>query len=244
MTYRIIPIILLDGIKAVVTHQFTSPTYVGDPRTLAKIYSDQGADEIFVLQINPSFNISDNLNFLASISKFTQCCVAYGGNLSTIRDVSSIISAGFEKVIFRRLFFNNPSLVRQVSLIYGSQAVTICLDIVHLLDEVRFGVFDQYSEKYLTLDQIYELQYCDYFSELLLNSTLADGSFNVDSWASSFIHEFSKPIIYAGGISSPKQINHLFSRGYDAVGLGAEFAFSAHNTSAVMPSLTHIYNKI
>jgi cyclase len=49
---RIVPIELLSGSRLVKTVRFDAPRDVGDPVQSSKVYSDQDADELILLQID------------------------------------------------------------------------------------------------------------------------------------------------------------------------------------------------
>ena len=237
---RIIPLILLDGHKAIITRQFKFLSYIGDPRTLARLYSDQNADEIIVIQVNRNFDVVDNINFLRSLSNQTQCPISYGGNLQSFDQASLLIASGFEKLIFRSSFFNNPSLLTHVSSRFGSQAVILGLDIKIIAKVPTFGT---YSDPSISLDfsTIYELDNSDFFGEFFFNMPDADGTFTLAQWPSAFLTSLRKPVIYSGGLSRslPSHFKSTCSA-LDGLAVGAHFAFANRNKRSVMPSITSI----
>ena len=64
---RIIPIQLLLNDRLVKTKKFNSPKDVGDPVKSSKIYSDQDADELLLLNINENKNIDQTIKHLDKI---------------------------------------------------------------------------------------------------------------------------------------------------------------------------------
>ena len=55
--------------------------------------------------------------------------VAYGGNISSISEIKSILSAGIEKVIINTAAFTDPKLIRDAAARFGSQSIVVSIDI-------------------------------------------------------------------------------------------------------------------
>jgi imidazole glycerol-phosphate synthase subunit HisF len=66
---RVIPVVLLDGKRAVKTMQFRDSTYVGDPINIIRLFSEKSVDELMVLDITASARRANpDFNFLRSLA--------------------------------------------------------------------------------------------------------------------------------------------------------------------------------
>lgn len=130
MPQRIIPLLLIDQSQLVITHQFKSPTYIGDPINATHIFSAFCADELIVLDISSrKLGASPNFDLVQAISSQCTMPLAYGGAITSEHDIQRLISSGVEKVIFNAATCDND-LVRSTVTSLGSQSVCCLFDIV------------------------------------------------------------------------------------------------------------------
>ena len=94
---RTIPVLLLDGYDLIKTYQFKNNVYLGDPLNALKIFNDKYVDELIL--INKGHRGKINFEFLKSLAGECLMPLSYGGGITTINDVSTLIQSGFERVI-------------------------------------------------------------------------------------------------------------------------------------------------
>ena len=101
----------------------------GDPVELAKLYSQEGADEIVFLDITAT---SDNRATIADVVRRT--CrevfvpVTVGGGIRTVDDFRDILRAGADKISVNSAAVKNPALINAAAERYGSQCVVVAID--------------------------------------------------------------------------------------------------------------------
>ena len=101
----------------------------GDPVELAKLYSQEGADEIVFLDITAT---SDNRATIADVIRRT--CrevfvpVTVGGGIRTVDDFRDILRAGADKISVNSAAVKNPDLINAAAERYGSQCVVVAID--------------------------------------------------------------------------------------------------------------------
>jgi Imidazoleglycerol-phosphate synthase len=128
---RIIPLLLwLDG-RVVKTVRFGSPRVVGRLESLAAVYSDQDADELIILDISPRQDAEPSPVYreLERVIERVRCPVAFGGNVQTMTEVDRLFQLGVEKICLPSHHLIDD-LVAQVGQKFGSQAVTVSVDIL------------------------------------------------------------------------------------------------------------------
>jgi imidazole glycerol-phosphate synthase subunit HisF len=99
---------------------------VGKPQDLAKKYYEDGADEIVYIDIVSSLYRRDILFDLAKdVSKDIFTPFAVGGGVRTIEHTQKLIHNGADKVILNTNAIIDPSIIKGIVSVFGSQAVTI-----------------------------------------------------------------------------------------------------------------------
>jgi cyclase len=127
---RVIPCLLLKGGGLVKTVRFNSPTYVGDPRNAIKIFNEKEVDELVVLDI--AATIAGRPPDFTLVSELTSECfmpMAYGGGISTLRDIERLLKTGVEKTSLNTAAFENPLLVSEAARALGSQSIVVSVDV-------------------------------------------------------------------------------------------------------------------
>ena len=103
---------------------------IGVPNSLAKKYYNQGADEIFYLDIVSSLYRREIL-----LDQIEQACsdifvpFAVGGGVQTIQDFSDLFHRGADKVVINTHAVQvNPSIINEAAKAFGSQAVVVNIE--------------------------------------------------------------------------------------------------------------------
>src|SRR3990167_6133749 len=97
---RVIPVLLLHSGGLVKTVKYKNPVYVGDPLNAVKIFSEKEVDEIAVLDIDASKK--KNPPELSRIKDIAGECFmpfAYGGGITSVEQIKTILNLGAEKII-------------------------------------------------------------------------------------------------------------------------------------------------
>ncbi|UOQ33103.1 Imidazole glycerol phosphate synthase cyclase subunit [Candidatus Vidania fulgoroideae] len=128
MYKRIIPCLDIKGEKVVKGLEFKSITNVGNALNLSKRYYKEGADEIVILNISKE-KIEKFSNFIKSISKNIFIPLSVGGNILNIEDVKKMFKSGADKVCLNSTLYYNPSLVKEIKFLYGSQCIVASIDV-------------------------------------------------------------------------------------------------------------------
>ncbi|MDC1213981.1 HisA/HisF-related TIM barrel protein [Rhodospirillales bacterium] len=128
---RFIPTILISDGRVIKTRGFQNPVHIGDPVNAVTVFSELGADEILVLDIDVSRQKSSpSFALLERLARQTSVPIGYGGGIRTVDDAINIIRLGFEKIIINSAAVSDPSLITKVSDILGSQAVVGGIDVL------------------------------------------------------------------------------------------------------------------
>ncbi|MEQ8362608.1 MAG: HisA/HisF-related TIM barrel protein [Cyclobacteriaceae bacterium] len=252
---RVIPVIMLDEGRAVITRKFGNPIYVGDPINAIKILNDKEVDELIILDItNKRKRNTPNFDLIAKMASESFMPLAYGGHVITIADAERIIKCGIEKISYNTALFTNPEMVREFSGKFGSQSTLASIDIKkNLLGtysvRTKNGSHKVGTNIELILKSITQLG----VGEILVNSMDQDGS--LDGYDVRLIERMTKcinvPLIACGGAANISDFVQAANVGKaSGVAAGAMFFFKG-SFDAVLVSypdqktlITHLYNNL
>jgi cyclase len=126
---RIIPCLDVKDGRVVKGTQFLALKDAGDPVENAKVYDQQGADEIAFLDITASF---EKRNILIDIVRRTAeeifIPLTVGGGVRSLEDIRRLLKAGADKVSINTAAVKDPNLVEKASKRFGSQCIVIAID--------------------------------------------------------------------------------------------------------------------
>ena len=127
---RIIPILTLKGKGLVKTIKFKNSRYIGDPINAVKIFNELQADELIFLDITASKeNRSIEPELVRNIGDEAFMPFGIGGGINKIKQAEEFVKAGAEKLIINTYAILNPSFIRTLSNVFGSQSIVISIDV-------------------------------------------------------------------------------------------------------------------
>jgi imidazole glycerol-phosphate synthase subunit HisF len=126
---RVIPVLLLQNGRMVKGKQFTAFRDTGDPRSAARIYNAQYADELVFLDIQASRESRGTLLDIVQLAA-SECFMplTVGGGITQIEDVRALLRAGADKVVITTAAVHDPSLIRRAAETFGSQCIVAGVD--------------------------------------------------------------------------------------------------------------------
>ncbi len=129
ITKRIIPCLDVDKGRVVKGIHFVNIKDAGDPVELAAFYDREGADEIVFLDITASHEGRRTVVELASKTA-EKVFIPYiiGGGISKIEHIREILKKGADKISINTSAFENPSLIKKASKVFGSQCIVVAID--------------------------------------------------------------------------------------------------------------------
>lgn len=230
MKPRVIPVLLLSQDGLVKTKKFKQPRYVGDPINAIKIFNDKEVDELVLLDIDASKR-GQGPNYAAIESVANECFMpfAYGGGVSTVEQIRTILKMGVEKVIINTAALKDMRLITQAASEFGSQAIVVSVDV----KKNFWGSYKLFSAagiscpKYSVLDYVRALETAG-AGELVLNSVDRDGL--MSGYDDSLVRQVSDaltiPVVALGGAGSLSDMRHVIESGRcAAVAAGSMFVF-------------------
>lgn len=101
----------------------------GDPVELARLYAEQGADELVFLDITATHEKRKTLaELVARIASAINIPFTVGGGISTVEDVNVLLQNGADKVSLNSAAVYKPTLIQDIADKFGSQCLVLAID--------------------------------------------------------------------------------------------------------------------
>ena len=221
---RIIPCLDIDNNRTVKGVNFLNLIDAGDPVELAKIYSDEGADELVFLDITATKDKRKTLSKLAKkISENINIPFTVGGGIKSLDDVSSLLRNGADKISINTQAVKTPNLVNEISLKFGNQCVVVAIDAKFVNDSwFVYLVGGREKTKIKLIDWALEVQDRG-AGEILFTSMNNDGT--KSGFALDILKKLSDrltiPVIASGGAGTIQDFTDVFKIGKADAALAA-----------------------
>ena len=129
LTKRIIPCLDVKAGRVVKGTNFINLRDAGDPVAIAKIYDEQGADEIVFLDITASHEKrSIMLDVVRQTAEQVFMPLTVGGGINSVEDIRTLLNAGADKVSINTAAVEDPGLIRRAADQFGSQCIVVAVD--------------------------------------------------------------------------------------------------------------------
>ena len=127
---RIIPCLDIKNGRVVKGVRFEGLDDVASPVDLAKIYNEDGADELVFYDITASL---EGRGLFADVLKNVVECISIpltvGGGINTVDDFGRTLELGADKVSINSGVIKNPELINEAAKKYGSHRVVFAADV-------------------------------------------------------------------------------------------------------------------
>ena len=129
LTKRVIPCFDVADGRVVKGVQFVNLRDAGDPVELAKVYYEEGADELVFLDIKASPDGRDTaVQMVRHIADQIFIPFTVGGGIRRIEDVRAMLESGADKVSINTAGVENPDFIREAARKFGSQCIVVAID--------------------------------------------------------------------------------------------------------------------
>ncbi|PAQ13595.1 imidazole glycerol phosphate synthase subunit HisF [Bacillus sp. FJAT-42315] len=129
VTKRIIPCLDVKDGRVVKGIQFVQIRDAGDPVELARIYDDQGADELVFLDISASHEGRKTMvDVVQAVASELAIPFTVGGGINSLDDMKRMLRAGADKVSVNTAAVLRPELISEGADYFGSQCIVLAVD--------------------------------------------------------------------------------------------------------------------
>ena len=207
---RIIPCLDVKDGRTVKGVNFVDLIDTGDPVEQAKVYDEQGADELTFLDITASHENRDTI--FDVVNRTAEQCfmpLTVGGGVRQLEDIRKLLLAGADKVSINTAAVQRPEFVGGAAEKFGSQCIVVAID-AKTTGPGKWEIFTHGGRKPTGIDAIqWAGRMADLGAgEILLTSMDRDGTrsgFDIEL-TRTMADSVSIPVIASGGVGT---LDHL-----------------------------------
>ena len=221
---RIIPCLDVNAGRVVKGIKFLQLRDAGDPVEVARVYDQEGADELCFLDITASHeNRGIILDVVGRTAEQVFMPLTVGGGINKIEDIRNLLNAGADKVSINTGAVNRPEFVREAAETFGSQCIVVAIDAKGAAD--HWEVFTHGGRTPTGIDAVQWAERMEKYGagEILLTSMDRDGTkAGYDLALTRTISErVSIPVIASGGVGNLDHIYEGLTQGKASAALAA-----------------------
>ena len=235
---RIIPCLDVTDGRVVKGVNFTNLVDAGNPVEMAKIYNDEGADELTFLDITASSGARETMyDVVSRCAEEVFIPLTVGGGVRSVDDVDRLLRAGADKISVNTAAIARPELINEISSRFGAQVLVLSVDARRANTASGFEVTTHGGRVSAGLDAMEWIsQGCRRgIGEVLLNSMDADGTrAGYDIEMISLARKFATvPLIASGGAGALEDFDLAIKAGADALLAASVFHFGTFRIGGV-----------
>ena len=230
---RVIPCLDVHAGRVVKGVNFVDLVDAGDPVEQARVYDEQGADELCFLDITASHEQRDTIyDVVAGTAEVCFMPLTVGGGVRAIEDVRALLLAGADKVSINTAAVHNPAFVAEAAEKFGTQCIVVAIDAKRVAG--GFEIFTHGGRKPTGIDAIaWAQRMADAGAgEILLTSMDRDGTrvgFDIEL-TRTVADAVTIPVIASGGVGTLDHLVEGIRDGHATAVLAASiFHFGEHS---------------
>lgn len=238
---RVIPCLDVAGGRVVKGTHFQDLRDQGDPVVMARLYSDQGADELVFLDIDAAPQSRGTLvGLVEQTAREVFIPFTVGGGIRGADEIRALLRAGADKVSIQTAAVQRPGLITDGARIFGSQCIVVAIDAKK--NGQGWEVFTHGGRQATGLDAVEWARAAEGLGagEILLTSIDADGTrTGYDLTLTRAVAEAVQiPVIASGGAGHPRDLAAVLTEGRADAALAASIfhdgAFPIPETKAYL----------
>lgn len=219
---RVIPCLDVAAGRVVKGVNFRGLRDAGDPVALARLYYEQGADELTFLDVTATVDDRATMwDVVRATAEQVFIPLTVGGGVRSVEDARRLFDNGADKVSVNSAGIMRPALLHEIADRFGAQALVLSLDVTRADAPSGFVVTTHGGRIHTDLDAVEWAQRAIELGagELLVNSIDADGTKQgYDLELIRIIRSVSSvPVIASGGAGKAADFAPAVEAGADAV---------------------------
>ncbi|MDL1972774.1 MAG: imidazole glycerol phosphate synthase subunit HisF [Deltaproteobacteria bacterium] len=230
--------------------KFKNNIDVGDPVQMAKLYYEEGADELVFYDITASAEYRNiMIDVVERVAKQIFIPFSVGGGVRTIEDMRRVLLAGAEKVSVNTAAVLNPKIIEEGAKAFGSQCIVLGMDVKEVGASKRipsgYEIVIHGGRTYTGIDALWWAREAVSLGagEICLNSIDADGTQSgYELRLTKLISEnVPIPVIASGGAGNPEHIYDVLTRAKADAALIASIVH--YGTYSIKEIKEYLHNK-
>ena len=225
-TKRIIPCLDVDKGRVVKGINFVDLRDAGDPVEVGRAYGQAGADELVFLDITASSDRRETVvDMVRKVAEQVFIPFTVGGGIRTVEDFRLLLREGADKISINSAAIDNPSLIHDAAMKFGSQCVVVAVDAKRRDDGSGWNIYKNGGRLDMGIDALKRVRKAESLGagEILLTSMDCDGTkagYDL-SLTRAVADAVSIPVIASGGAGTLEHFYEALTMG------GADAALAA-----------------
>ena len=225
-TKRIIPCLDVDKGRVVKGINFVDLRDAGDPVEVGRAYGQAGADELVFLDITASSDPRETVvDMVRKVAEQVFIPFTVGGGIRTVEDFRLLLREGADKISINSAAIDNPSLIHDAAMKFGSQCVVVAVDAKRRDDGSGWNIYKNGGRLDMGIDALKWVRKAESLGagEILLTSMDCDGTkagYDL-SLTRAVADAVSIPVIASGGAGTLEHFYEALTMG------GADAALAA-----------------
>jgi len=221
---RIIPCLDIKDGRVVKGVNFVNLRDTGDPVEQARLYDEQGADELVFLDISATHEgRKTTLELVSRVAETVFMPLTVGGGIREVEDMRNLLLAGADKVSVNSAAVERPELLSEGAARFGAQCLVLAIDARR--NESSWEVYINGGCVPTGMDVVeWAVRGVELGAgEILLTSMDADGTLaGYDIELTRIIADIvSVPVIASGGAGTPSHFAEVLTKGNADAALAA-----------------------
>jgi cyclase len=232
MNVRVIPRLDIKGPNLVKGINFEGLRVLGKPEYFARVYYEEGADELIYMDAVASlYGRNSLLGMVEKTARDIFIPLTVGGGLRTLDDIREMLRAGADKVAINTAAVNDPELIRSASRRFGSSTIVVSIEALRLPDG-RYEAYTDFGRQKTGVDAFEWAKRAVELGagELMVTSIKQEGTgqgFDLEL-TRTIAESVPVPVIAAGGPGEPAHVVQVIQEGRaDAVALASILHYEA-----------------
>ncbi|MCZ2844885.1 MAG: 1-(5-phosphoribosyl)-5-[(5-phosphoribosylamino)methylideneamino]imidazole-4-carboxamide isomerase [Candidatus Bathyarchaeota archaeon] len=195
-----------------------SKVYYDNPMDAAKLFVEQGASMIHVVDLDAAMMRGENFKVIEKIIKNVPIDIQVAGGIRSLKRIKTMLEIGAYRVVLGTVCIKNPNIVKEASKKFGPSKVMAAIDLKEGVP-AYYGWKEKSSVNYIELALNLEQAGV---GGLILTCVDVDGTLSGVSIndVANLKNMVSVPIIASGGISSVEDIRKLARLNVEGIIIG------------------------
>lgn len=226
LTHRIIPCLDIKDGRIVKGVNFVNLRDAGDAVEQARLYDEQGADELVFLDISATpEGRQTTLELVSRVAEQVFMPLTVGGGVRSVEDMRRLLLAGADRVSLNTAAVRQPTLLSDGASRFGAQCMVLAIDARRKADGSGWQVVVSSGQQPTGLEAVeWAVRGVELGAgEILLTSMDADGTKNgYDIELTRSVSQVVPvPVIASGGAGSMEHFRQVFREGLADAALAA-----------------------
>jgi len=204
---------------------------IGNPKELVKKYSEQGCDEILIVDAVASYYDRNSLfNLIENFTEKIFIPLTLSGGIRKLKDIEKALKSGADKVSINTQFIKSPKFIKKACETFGSSTISTLIEAKKLQDK-WYAYYDNGRENSgFLIKEWLEILQENGIGEITINSIDKDGTLSGpdEKLIKSIYKKIKVPFIYSGGIKSQEHINKIkrYFKAVDGIALSSALHYN------------------